>query len=296
MSELLKVHFEKAGIYTSVQDEGRFGVQYLGIPFGGALDKSAMHKANELVGNPISHPVLEMTMVGAKISFGGKGQIAITGAQMTPTLNGLQVGNFKTINVESGDELEFHNAINGCRTYMSIGGEWQTTEWQGSFSALSSLMSSVEMPCKLQNGDTFQVKTSDPVPVTEYPSAKRPIYSSCYIIRVVTGPEFGIFELRHIEEFFRQIFLIDPASNRMGYRLKGELPDYTPQREEISSGIVIGTVQITNAGKPIILMADAQTTGGYPRIANVLTDDLDTVAQMKPGDEVKFMLVSLEEG
>lgn len=295
MSEVLKVHLEKAGVYTSVQDQGRFGVQDLGIPFSGALDKSAMHKANELVGNPISHPVLEMTMVGAKISFEGQGQIAITGAQMTPTLNGLRIGTFKTINVKSGDELEFHNAIYGCRTYMSIGGDWKTTRWQSSFSALPNLMSNSEIPSKFKNGDSFEVETNEPVEVTEYPSAKRPIYSSCYIIRVVTGPEFGLFELRHIEEFFRQIFLVDPASNRMGYRLKGELPDYTPQREEISSGVVIGTVQITNAGRPIILMADGQTTGGYPRIANVLTDDLDTVAQMKPGDEIKFMLVSMEE-
>lgn len=295
MSNFLNVHFEKAGIYSSIQDEGRFGVQDLGIPFSGALDKSAMRKANELVRNPIDHPVLEMTLVGAKVSFEGTGQVAITGAQMSPTLNGLRIGTFKTINVKSGDVLEFHNAIYGCRTYMSIGGDWQTTKWQGSFSALSNLMSNEEMPCKFKNGDTFQVQTKDPVTVEEYPSAKRPIYSSCYIIRVVTGPEFGIFKLKHIEEFFQKIFLVDPASNRMGYRLQGELPNYNPIREEISSGVVIGTVQITNAGKPIILMADAQTTGGYPRIANVLTDDLDTVAQMKPGDEVKFMLVSLEE-
>jgi len=294
MSDLLKVHLKKAGLYTSVQDKGRFGVQDQGIPFGGALDKHSMCTANSLVGNLSDNPVLEMTMVGAQMTFEGTGQIAITGGDMQPMLNGVSVDSYCTIHITSGDELVFQHAVSGCRTYLAIGGTWQTTQWLGSFSAVSNLMSSDKLPSILQDGDSFHVSPPELGEIKTYPISKRPIFSSCYIIRVVTGPEFGIFKLPDIEAFFQQIFIIDTASNRMGYRLKGQLPNYSPVREEMSSGIVIGTVQITNAGQPIILMADAQTTGGYPRIANVLTDDLDILAQMQPGNELKFMLVSLE--
>ncbi len=291
MSDNLKLILNKAGFHTSIQDEGRFGVQDLGIPIGGALDKEAMQTANMLVGNSPNTPVLEITMIGPKISFQGKGQIAITGADMTPELNGQHTDSYKTVNINSGDELVFHNAKTGCRAYISIGGEWETTKWLESYSSSSIL----DNHSQLKDGDSLSVKSNLPIDVKEYPLSKRPIYSYCYIIRVVTGPEFELFDLPQIEDFFNKIFTVGNESNRMGYRLNGELVNYSPKREEISSGIVTGTVQITSAGNPIILLADAQTTGGYPRIANVVTEDLSIVAQMKPGDELKFMLISQED-
>lgn len=295
MSDLLKVTCLKTGLYTSIQDEGRFGVQDQGIPFSGALDKSSMQIANQLVGNPLNSPVLEMTMFGPTLQFEGKGQIAITGANMKATLNGEVVDNYVTTDIESGDLLEFHNTDYGCRTYLSIGGQWQVPKWLNSYSALPHLMELPDLPAKLVDDYSFTVAINETQEVHEYPIQHRPIFSECYIIRVVTGPEFDQFDIDVIQDFFDQIFVIHGDSNRMGYRLKGSLENYKPSREEISSGIVKGTVQISNAGKPIILMADAQTTGGYPRIANIVTEDLEIVAQMKPGDELKFMLVSLEE-
>lgn len=295
MSDLLKVTCLKTGLYTSIQDEGRFGVQDQGIPFSGALDRSSMHIANQLVGNSLECPVLEMTMFGPTLKFEGNGQIAITGANMKATLNGKHVDNYITINIESGDVLEFHDTDYGCRTYLSVGGQWQVPKWLNSYSALPSLMEEPGLPAKLADGSSFTVAINAPQKINTYPIQHRPIFSECYIIRVVTGPEFDQFDIDVIQDFFDQIFVIHGDSNRMGYRLKASLENYIPSREEISSGIVKGTVQISNAGKPIILMADAQTTGGYPRIVNIVSEDLEIVAQMKPGDELKFMLVSLEE-
>lgn len=295
MSDLLKVTCLKTGLYTSIQDEGRFGVQDQGIPFSGALDKSSMQIANQLVGNPLNSPVLEMTMFGPTLQFEGKGQIAITGANMKATLNGESVDNYITTDIGSGDLLEFHNTDYGCRTYLSIGGQWQVPKWLNSYSALPSLMEEPGLPAKLTDHYSFTVAINEAQKADIYPIKHRPIFSECYIIRVVTGPEFDQFDIDVIQDFFDQIFVIHGDSNRMGYRLKGSLKKHVPSREEISSGIVKGTVQISNAGKPIILMADAQTTGGYPRIANIVSEDLEIVAQMKPGDELKFMLVSLEE-
>jgi len=294
MPEFLKVKCLKTGLYTSIQDEGRFGVQDQGIPISGALDKSSMRIANQLVGNLPNSPVLEMTLFGPKLKFEGQGQIAITGANMKATLNGKRVENYMTLNIKSGDLLEFHNTDFGCRTYMSIGGQWQVQNWSNSFSALPSLMEEPGLPARLVDDYSFTVAINQTQELISYPERNRPLFSECYVIRVVTGPEFDQFEIEVIQDFFDRIFVIHGDSNRMGYRLKDNLQDYVPSGEEISSGIVVGTVQISNAGKPIILMADAQTTGGYPRIANVVSDDLEIVAQLKPGDELKFMLVSLE--
>ena len=294
MPEFLKVKCLKTGLYTSIQDEGRFGVQDQGIPISGALDKSSMRIANQLVGNLPNSPVLEMTLFGPKLKFEGQGQIAITGANMKATLNGKRVENYMTLNIKSGDLLEFHNTDFGCRTYMSIGGQWQVQNWSNSFSALPSLMEEPGLPARLVDDYSFTVAINQMQELISYPERNRPLFSECYVIRVVTGPEFDQFEIEVIQDFFDRIFVIHGDSNRMGYRLKDNLQDYVPSGEEISSGIVVGTVQISNAGKPIILMADSQTTGGYPRIANVVSDDLEIVAQLKPGDELKFMLVSLE--
>lgn len=294
MPEFLKVKCLKTGLYTSIQDEGRFGVQDQGIPISGALDKSSMRIANQLVGNLPNSPVLEMTLFGPTLKFEGQGQIAITGANMKATLNGKPVENYMTLNIKTGDLLEFHNTDFGCRTYMSIGGQWQVQNWSNSFSALPSLMEEQGLPARLVDDYSFTVAINQMQELISYPERNRPLFSECYVIRVVTGPEFDQFEIEVIQDFFDRIFVIHGDSNRMGYRLKDNLQGYVPSGEEISSGIVIGTVQISNAGKPFILMADAQTTGGYPRIANVISDDLEIVAQLKPGDELKFMLVSLE--
>lgn len=295
MASMFKINILKPGLFTTLQDLGRIGHQDAGIPFSGAMDKEAHKIANELLDNPHSTPTIEMTLKGAEFEFEGEGQIAITGADMHAELNTKPAPMYQTIDVKYGDKLVFHQSDLGCRTYLAVKGEWTSTQWLKSFSAVSNLMNIEGVPGQLKAGNIIEIETSNFIERRTYPLALRPIYSSCYILRVVSGPEFEQFDIQQIQSFFDTTFEVSADSNRMGYRLKGNIEHYEPQGEEISSGIVEGTIQITNSGEPIILTSDAQTTGGYPRIANVVSEDLSIVAQMKAGDEVRFMLVSLSD-
>ena len=295
MASTFKIHIAKPGLFTTLQDLGRVGHQDSGIPFGGAMDKESHKIANELLDNPHSTPTLEMTLVGPELRFEGQGQIAITGADMNAELNGQPAPMYKTIDVKDGDQLVFHHAKLGCRTYVAARGEWQGTEWLKSYSAVANLLNVEGVPGMLKAGSTIDIQTTTFIAHRNYPDSLRPLFSSCYILRVITGPEFEQFDIDQIQSFFNTIYKISPDSNRMGYRLEGSIENYQPKGEEISSAIVEGTIQVTSSGQPIILTADAQTTGGYPRIVNVVSEDLSIVGQMKAGDEVKFMLVSLAD-
>lgn len=295
MAEELKLHFKKAGFFTSIQDFGRFGHQDIGIPISGAMDKESMQMANYLVGNSDDTPVIEITLLGPEIEIEGNGQIAFAGAQFAGKLNKSPLPLFETIEVKTGDTIKLKGTSAGCRIFLAVGGKTTEPAWLGSHSAPSDYVKHTGMVSHFSDGDTLTFHPHRLVDKRIIDEAKRPIYTSCTILRVVTGPDFEQFELEVIQEFFEKTFSISSDSNRMGYRLNEALAQYKAKGEEISSGVIPGTVQITGSGKPIILTADAQTTGGYPRIANVVTEDLDLVGQMKPGDELRFMLVSLED-
>lgn len=293
MPNTLNLHFRKTGLKTSIQDFGRMGYQHLGIPMGGALDKEAMLAANRILNNADETPVLECTLIGPEIEFTGKGKICLTGAEMNAQLNGKKLERYKPLVIQEGDVLTMSGVNEGCRSYIGIQGIWKVGTWLGSSSALSNYLSENGFISTICDGD--ELKVESPAKETEYvpPIYKKPYYSSCYIVRVVTGPEFSRFSIEQIEDFFHKVFTVSQDANRMGYRLNENLLDYEAMKEEISSGIIPGTIQITNSGQPVVLLADAQTTGGYPRIANIVSEDLDIFGQMKPGDEVKFMLASL---
>lgn len=290
----LKVTIKNPGLYTSIQDNGRLGHQHRGVPFGGVMDKESYRIANTLVDNPLNAPVLEMTLQGAEIHFDEACQVAITGADMSASLNGEKVPLYTTLNIKGKDRLEFGRAAQGCRTYLAIRGEWHATQWLGSYSALSQMKEHDIIPTAFHANESFSVEVFDFIDQRIYPIQKRSVFSNCYVIRVVSGPEFHLFNADTLANFFDRTFTVSPDSNRMGYRLKEKLEGYTHAMEEISSGIVPGTMQITHDGQPIILMADAQTTGGYPRLLNIVQEDIGYAAQMKPGDEVRFMLVNPE--
>ena len=293
MHKTLSLHFSKSGLNTTVQDFGRNGFQHLGIPLGGALDKQAMLAANRILNNPKNTPVLECTLIGPEIEFTGTGSFCLTGAEMNGTLNGEPIERYQAVPVNDGDVLRMHAAKDGCRGYIGINGLWQLKNWLDSASSLTQYLSLNGFMGAIKENDTIEIIDSSPVTSLENVVIKKPYYSSCYILRVVTGPEFPRFSIEQIEAFFHQIFTVSQDANRMGYRLKESLSDYVAVKEEISSGIIPGTIQITNSGQPIVLLADAQTTGGYPRIANVISEDLDLFGQIKPGDEIKFTLASL---
>jgi len=290
-----KLHFKKAGLQTLIQDQGRVGYQSYGVPSSGVLDKKAASIANKLVGNPTENPVIEITLLGPTIEIEGDCQIAITGANLSPKINQQIIPLYTTINVKSGDKLSFGAIKNGCRAYLAIGGDLQIPKWLSSFSALPYSGRTATPNSLIEKGTTLEIATTPFIPPKSIPIEDQPDYENQLRIRVLPGPEFEGFSPYTIAYFFSRGYKITNESNRMGYRLDGNLIDFEPQREVISSGIIPGTIQITSAGQPIILMADAQTVGGYYRIANVVAEDLNKLAQLKPGDEVWFSLVRLAE-
>lgn len=292
---ITKLHFKKAGLQTLIQDRGRIGYQSYGVPVSGVLDKKAASIANQLVGNPIENPVIEITLLGPTIEIEGDCQIAITGANLSPKINQQIIPLYTTINAKNGDKLSFGAIKSGCRAYLAIGGTLQIPKWLDSFSALPYSGKSATPGSLIEKGTTLEVATTSFIPTKSIPLEDQPNYENQLRVRVLPGPEFEEFSPYTIAYFFSRGYKITNESNRMGYRLDANLIDFKPQREVISSGIIPGTIQITSAGQPVILMADAQTVGGYYRIANVVTEDLDKLAQLKPTDEVWFSLVRLEE-
>ncbi len=295
MTKTTTFHFKKIGLLTQVQDMGRIGYQAFGVPVGGAMDKASAQTANWIVGNPPNNPVLEITLLGPQIEIKGNGQIAITGADLSPQIDGKSMPMFETVQVSSTSVLSFGKIKNGCRAYLAIRGDWIVKKWLGSCSASSNNSAGLTPDSNFQKGSILTVKTKLPIPKRTLPAEVCPVHSDLCKVRMVEGPEFEKFSARMVGFFFSRSYKVTPDSNRMGYRLNAEVVDFKPDREIISSATIPGTIQITNAGQPIILMADAQTTGGYLRLANVISADMDKLAQVKPGDEIWFSLVSLEE-
>lgn len=277
-------------MYTLIQDAGRPGHQSSGIPNSGALDKSSAAAANWCVGNPASAPVLEITMIGPQIRFEGACQIAVTGAEIAPKVEGVAVHRYETVNMPSGAVLSFGKLQSGCRAYLAVRGEWQVQRWLDSASALSVGNVDLVPGSIIRKDSALNVLAPDQLStVLQYPN---PVASwpDELTVQVLPGPEFHSFSAQQIAFFFNTRFTLSGESNRIGYRLEPVLPDYTSGQEFISSGIIPGTVQITHIGQPIIMMSDAQTTGGYPRIANVLSKDIDALAQLRPGNTVHFLI------
>lgn len=279
----------KSGLLTTIQDHGRSGYASFGVPVGGAMDQNAMDIANKLVDNEPNTPVLEMTIMGAKIVFSAATQIAITGANLSPKVNGLGVNLYETIDIENGDILDFGRCQNGCRAYLAIRGKWHVEKWLNSASAASTNVKALTPQSIIKKDSKLIINPLNKISKKKYPLEKRVDYNSPFTIRVSPAPEFEEFSRYSIADFFSKRHQITPDSNRMGYRLASSLIDFKPQKELISSGVVPGTIQITNSGQPIILMRDAQTTGGYYRFLNVISEDLNTLAQAKPGDEIQFV-------
>ena len=290
MADLLTLHFEKSGLHTTVQDLGRHGYQHLGIPLNGVMDQAAAKTANWLVGNSENSPVLEITLIGPQISFEGSGQIAITGAGLSPRVNDEPVAAFETIDIESGDQLRFGRPVAGCRAFLAVNGEWQIAQWLDSYSASAVKTLELTPDSLIKKGSTLQIATGETVDKRVVPIQERPELKGNQDIRILPGPEFSQLSNRSVASFFSQDFKISNDSNRMGYRLLGTVQGFNPKVEVISSGIIPGTIQLTNGGQPIILLADAQTSGGYFRLGNVISEDLDKLAQLRPGDVIRFRL------
>ena len=287
------IHCLKPGLLTTVQDQGRMGYQKYGVAVGGAMDKRSARLANYLVGNNLESPVLEITFSGPTLHFNGACQIAITGADISATIDGVSASLHETLDLKADSLLTFGRRISGCRTYLAVGGEWKVRPWLGSASAPLKDAHKTTPDSVVGKGSHIKIQPRPFIATRMQKPSTDP--GDPFEIRILPGPEFDQLNRRSIGHFFSQRHRVTPQSNRMGYRLAGTIPFYQSGAELISSGCLPGTIQITREGQAIILMADAQTTGGYPRVGQVIASDLDVLAQAVPGDLIRFVLIDRDD-
>ena len=290
MSDLI-VEVIKPGLFSTLQDQGRMGFQAFGVPVSGALDRKSASLANWLVGNERDQPVIEITVLGPELTFSSTGQLAITGADLHPLLNGKPIPQNQTVDFRAGSVLTFGKSCNGCRSYLAVGGAWKVERWLGSACAVP-YTENLLATSRLEKEQLISIESR--ILEEKRSSEDNLVKKECTDIRILEGPEFSLFTDEALRNFLEVEHLITKDVNRMGMRLKTRI-EFCGSTEMISSGVIPGTIQIARSGQPIILLADAQTTGGYPRIANVISVDMDLLAQCRPGDTVRFHLIKLQE-
>ncbi|EEL98828.1 Regulator of kinase autophosphorylation inhibitor [Bacillus mycoides DSM 2048] len=297
-------------MFTTVQDLGRFHYQQYGVPVGGAMDKNALRMINMLVGNEENEAGLEITIMGPKLLIKKTTLLAIGGADMEPLLNGERIPLWHPILAEEGSMLCLGKAKSGCRAYVTFAGGININRTMGSKSTyIRAALGGIEGRM-LKKGDYFQIGTGAEVAsrfIQNLQEEKRiktkwaicnnalPKYKKHPILRVITDFEYDQFTEESIKSFFSKEYKVSNYADRMGYRLDGDVLNRVEEIEILSSPVTFGTIQVPNGGQPIILMADRQTTGGYPRIGNVISVDLPLLAQLKPGDYVTFEKITMED-
>ncbi|MCK4258195.1 MAG: biotin-dependent carboxyltransferase family protein [Halanaerobiales bacterium] len=285
------------GLLTTVQDMGRWGHQKEGMVVAGAMDTLSLQIANILVGNERNEACLEITFLGPKLEFETDTIIAITGADLQPKLNGMPIKDWRGIQVTRGSILEFRSIRSGCRAYLAVLGGFDLPLVMGSRSTyLRGKIGGVEGR-QLKKGDLLSLRQVDLNLEDFRPKCffTQPKYEQKKWIRVVRGPQSDMFTEEGINTFFNSVYEATPASDRMGYRLKGSEITHHDGSDIITDGIPFGGIQVSSNGMPIILMADRQTTGGYTKIGTIISVDLPLVAQSKQGDLLHFLEVSVEE-
>jgi biotin-dependent carboxylase-like uncharacterized protein len=286
----------KAGLLTTVQDRGRYGYQRYGMPVSGAMDVISLELAKLLVGNDPGDACLEATISGPELEFTGATWIAITGADMDSHLNGQGIPLNTAVDIRPGDRLGFRGLRSGCRAYIAFAGGLAVPPVMGSRSTYLRAGIGGFQGRALMPGDELPLGESSGKPrLKKLPEGLIPEYKHEQTIRIISGPEAHYFEIAGLRNFLSTEYIVTAQSDRMGYRLSGEpIKHKEGMTNIISVGISFGTVQVPGDGQPIILMADRQTSGGYARLANVITIDLTLLAQMQPGDKVRFKETTFE--
>lgn len=293
-----KMVVENPGFLTTVQDLGRYGYQQFGMPVAGAMDDYALQAANLLVGNPRGEAGLEITYSGFSTRFEGRGRVAVTGADLGAKLNGRPLEPWQSVVVEDGDMIVFTAVKKGCRAYMALEGGVSVPEVMGSKSTYIKAEIGGYNGRKLVKGDVLESGEKGHINFEgsiRVPDEFLPQYSGDVNVRLVMGPQDDCFPPEEIEKFLNSKYAVTNQCDRMGYRLEGPAIKHSSGPDIISDGIALGAIQVPGHGRPIIMMRDRQTTGGYTKIANVISVDIPLLAQLKPGDRVSFTRVSVEE-
>ena len=285
------IRVESPGLFTTVQDLGRWGHQHHGVPVAGPMDPFAHRFANLAVGNGMSCATLEITLAGPRLRFEDGARFAVAGAACDVKLDGRIVDRNVPLEADQGSELSIGWSAQGARAYLAVAGGIDVPLVLGS--------RSTHVPSRMGGVDGRALRGGDMLPIGDARGAGRPIVPKALpdggaTVRILPGPEAPAFSADDRRALTESRFVLHPDSNRMGFRLTG-----TPMRPPAAGGLSVattmGTIQVPPEGRPILLMADCQTTGGYPRLAHVIAADLGLAGQLKPGDWIAFDLCSYAE-
>jgi antagonist of KipI len=294
----MSILIEKAGILTTVQDTGRTGFRHYGINPNGVMDLAAASIVNILLGNTRSEGVLEIHFPGDTIHFEEDAVFAIGGAEFGAKLDGGPVENWRPVFAHKGSTLKFTAKILGNRAYLAVAGGFHLERWLGSLSTNRVAQIGGFRGRKLKNGDRIFLNSGSVAPPrSNYRVSPSliPRYASFPTVRVTAGAEFDLLNALGQETLLKGNFVISADSDRMGFRLRGKTMHLLNEIELVSSAVSSGTVQLLPDGQAIVLMADHQTSGGYPRLAHVAAVDLPLLAQLGPNDKAAFHLVTINE-
>ncbi len=291
----MSIRFLKAGLQSSLQDLGRHGFRRYGIPSNGALDPVSLQIANWLVNKPLNSACLEITQAGPVIEFTEDMAIAVTGAHFELSIDDIPVDMHQTLLVSKGELLTFGKLVNGARAYLAFSAQADLPKIMNSYSTnLMANFGGFEGRAFNIN-DTLTLKNHFVPEVKETPKELQLQFGDNYQIRFIQGREWSNFSSNMQKSFIDSSYQVSSQSNRMGMRLKGEVLTTEKPLSMTTAPITAGTIQIPPDGQPIITLADGQTTGGYPRIGQVITADLPILGQLKANDSVSFQRIDIDD-
>jgi biotin-dependent carboxylase-like uncharacterized protein len=283
------------GPMTSIQDAGRFGWQRYGVSSSGAMDQLALAVANALVGNAPGAGALEFMLMGGSFELeGGTVRVAVAGAPCALAVDGQPARAMTSLTLRPGETLTVGPAQTGVYAYLAVAGGFALPLELGSLSLQPRAGIGGIDGRALRSGDHLPLALSDAPNAPELALDDVPIDADAPV-RVVLGPQDDYFSEEGIEAFLSSAYTVSREADRMGYRLAGPRIAHARGFNIVSDGIVTGSIQVPGAGEPIVMMADRQTTGGYPKLATVVSADLRLVSQRRSGEALRFAAVGIEE-
>ena len=285
----------KAGLQTTIQAGPRHGFRHFGVPASGPADAVSMALANRLVGQAADHPVIETTLTGASFRFRCDMQIAVTGALADVTLGGRHVELHKTHFVEMDEELVIGPAKAGCRNYLALSATLSADEFLGSRSTYLPGKFGGRDGLALADGDALAAHDLKEVADEETPPELKPFFNDRFMLQAFPGPDFNRLDVASRKRLFEDEFAASQRASRMGVELTGRKLHLDGEFQKESSAVFPGSIQLPPEGNPYVLLADAQTTGGYPHIMQVIRSDRFQLGQIRPGAKIRFVIRSPEE-
>lgn len=300
----MSIFINKQGIFDTIQDDGRYGFQHLGINPGGVMDTVAAAVANMLVGNKIDLPVIELHFPASSIIFNESCLMALSGADFSATINNEPALLNTAIIVTASSALIFSKYKKGARCYLAVYGGWNAVRWLNSYSTNTQVHAGGFNGGALKKNDMIHFHKKQTLInrfslqshfITSIRIDSTSFYSSENKIRCIKGMQYNWLNDSSKNSFVTTLFKITANSNRMGYHLSGEKLFASTSKQLLSTAVTKGAIQLLPDGGLILLMADHQTTGGYPVIANVISTDIPSLAQIQPGTSIQFRFIDIEE-